>query len=62
MLLFIKLKGELNFFISRGFLEVLCLPSAFIVAMSTSAPILSADFLHAMAADHAEDFQIYVLE
>ena len=30
--------------------------------MSTSAPILSADFPYAMVADHAEDFQIYVLE
>ena len=64
MLLFIRLKGELNFFISIGFLEVFYLPSAFIVAMSTSAPILSADsdFLHTMAAGDAEDFQIYVLE
>ena len=26
--------------------------------LSTSAPILSADFLHAMAAGHMEDFQI----
>ena len=32
------------------------------VAMSTSAPILLADFPHTMAAGHAEDFQIYVLE
>ena len=30
--------------------------------MPTSALILSADFQHAMAAGHAEDFQIYVLE
>ena len=31
VLLFISLmKGEVNFFISRGFLEVFCLPSAFI--------------------------------
>ena len=29
-------------------------------AMSTSVLILSADFPHAMAAGHAEDFQIYV--
>ena len=28
------------------------------LAMSTSAPILSANFTHAMAAGHAEDFQI----
>ena len=27
-----------------------------------STPILSADFLHAMVAGHAEDFEIYVLE
>ena len=30
--------------------------------MSTSAPILLADFPHAIAADHPEDVQIYVLE
>ena len=33
-----------------------------LIAMSTSAPILSANFPHAMAAGHVEDFQIYVLE
>ena len=32
------------------------------LVVSTSMSILSADFLHAMMADHAEDFQIYVLE
>ena len=37
--------------------------SAFgVVAMSTFTPISLADFSHAMAAGHAEDFQIYVLE
>ena len=33
-----------------------------LIAMSTSAPILLADFPHAIAADHPEDVQIYVLE
>ena len=33
-----------------------------VVRMSTSAPILSADFPHAMAECHGKDFQIYVLE
>ena len=32
------------------------------VAMSTSALILFADFPHAMAESHAEDFQFYVLK
>ena len=32
------------------------------LAMSTSGPILSSDFLHVIVAGHAEDFQIYVLE
>ena len=32
------------------------------IVMSTSAPILSADFPHVIAAGHAEDFQIYVFE
>ena len=32
------------------------------IAMSTSVPILAANFPHAMAAGQAEDFQIYVLE
>ena len=32
------------------------------VAMSTSAPILAANVLHSMAADHTEDFRIYVLK
>ena len=32
------------------------------LVMSTSVPILSANFLHVMAAGHAENFQIYVLE
>ena len=30
--------------------------------MSTSASILPEDFAHAMAADHAKNVQIYVLE
>ena len=33
-----------------------------ILAMSTSAPILSAGFPHVIAAGHVEVFQIYVLE
>ena len=33
-----------------------------IVVMSTSTPILLANFLRVMAVGHAEDFQIYVLE
>ena len=33
-----------------------------VVRMSTSAPILSADFPYAMAECHGKDFQIYVLE
>ena len=34
------------------------------IAMSTSAPVLLANFLlvYGMAAGHAEDFQIYVLQ
>ena len=32
------------------------------LAMSTSALILTADFPYDMVAGHAEDFQIYVLE
>ena len=34
----------------------------FLVAMSTSAPILSADFPHVIPAGHVEDFQISVFE
>ena len=33
-----------------------------IIAMSTSVPILSAVFPHAIRSGHAEDFQIYVVE
>lgn len=32
------------------------------IVMLTSGPILSADFQHAMAAVHAVNFQIYILE
>ena len=32
------------------------------LAISTFAPISSSDFLHVIAAGHAEDFQIYILE
>ena len=32
------------------------------LAMSTSAPILSADFADIIGADHAADFQIYVFK
>ena len=35
---------------------------ALILAMSTSLPILSADFPHVIAAGHVEDFQIYIFE
>ena len=34
----------------------------YMLAMSTSAPILSADFPDIKMAGHAEDFQIYVFE
>ena len=37
-------------------------PCKICISNVKSTPILSADFLHAMVAGHAEDFQIYVLE